>query len=387
MKRMSVLIASALVLSILLMRAPVTCVGPVAESLRETLSVSYATYGVLSALPVLMFGLAGFAAPLLFSKLSTRISLGCVLSLLSVGLALRLIESLTSLLVGTLFIGAGIAVLNTVIPVVLRHYFPGNVSKALGIYTAATGCSSFVGALVAVPLLNATGTYAAALGIWVVFAVPAAMAWFCADRTRLPDLRASEKSSFSFHAFPDWFSKVPVVFTMSLQSLVVYALIAWLPTLLMSRGMDPAAAGCALSVLLIGAGLASLLIAPMIRLFGTEGRLSFVLTVLSIVPLLFLFLPGLWPFLACALLSVPHGARFSLALILISKSSVSLSQMLALSSISQGFGYILGALGPLLCASLYRGDGNWTGVLIFLSASCVLWGIAAIAGFAKAGKQ
>ena len=46
MKRMSVLIASALVLSILLMRAPVTCVGPVAESLRETLSVSYATYGV-----------------------------------------------------------------------------------------------------------------------------------------------------------------------------------------------------------------------------------------------------------------------------------------------------------------------------------------------------
>ena len=111
MKRMSVLIASALVLSILLMRAPVTCVGPVAESLRETLSVSYATYGVVSALPVLMFGLAGFAAPLLFSKLSTRISLGCVLSLLSVGLALRLIESLPSLLVGTLFIGAGIAVL------------------------------------------------------------------------------------------------------------------------------------------------------------------------------------------------------------------------------------------------------------------------------------
>lgn len=106
MKRMSVLIASALVLSILLMRAPVTCVGPVAESLRETLSVSYATYGVVSALPVLMFGLAGFAAPLLFSKLSTRISLGCVLSLLSVGLALRLIESLPSLLVGTLFIGS-----------------------------------------------------------------------------------------------------------------------------------------------------------------------------------------------------------------------------------------------------------------------------------------
>ena len=151
--------------------------------------------------------------------------------------------------------------------------------------------------------------------------------------------------------------------------------------------MDRAAAGCPLSALLIGAGLASLLIAPMIRLFGTEGRLSFVLTVLSIVPLLFLFLPGFWPFLACALLSVPHGARFSLALILISKSSVSLSQMLALSSISQGFGYILGALGPLLCASLYRGDGNWTGVLIFLSASCVLWGIAAIVGFAKAGKQ
>lgn len=149
---MSVLIASALVLSILLMRAPVTCVGPVGESLRETLSVSYATYGVVSALLVLMFGLAGFAAPLLFSKLSTRISLGCVLSLLAVDLVLRLIESLPSLLVGTLLIGAGIAVLNTVIPIVFRHYFPGNIPKGLGIYTAATGCSRFAGAWVAVPL-------------------------------------------------------------------------------------------------------------------------------------------------------------------------------------------------------------------------------------------
>lgn len=384
MKRMSAVIALALALSILLMRAPVTCVGPVAESLREALCVSYATYGVVSALPVLMFGVAGFLAPVLFSRLSTRSALGSVLTLLASGLTLRLIETLPSLLVGTLFIGAGIAILNTVIPVLLRHYFPGNVSKALGIYTAATGCSSFLGALFAIPLLNATGTYAAPLGLWVVFAVPAAMAWFGSDGTRLPNLALTGSGTLSLNAFGDCLKKIPVILTMCLQSLVVYALIAWLPTILMSRGMSPKAAGAALSVLLIGAMFSSLLISPMIRIVGTERRLSFLLTILSVIPLVFLFLPGFWPFLGCALLSVPHGARFSLALILISKSASSLPQMLTLSSVSQGIGYVLASLGPLLCASLYSGDGNWTGVLTFLSTACVFWGIAASIGFAKA---
>ena len=386
MKRMSVLTATALILSILLMRAPVTSVGPVAEALRRTLGVSYETYGIVSSLPVLMFGLAGFSAPLLFSHLSTRTALSAVFGLLAAGLALRLIEALSTLLVGTLLIGAGIAILNTVIPVLLRHLFPGHVSKALGIYTAATGCSSFLGALFAIPLLNATGTYAAALGLWVVFAVPAAMAWLFSDSSQLPDLRICEKGFFSLSSVAGSFRNLPVILTMSLQSLVVYAMIAWLPTLLISRGMDPKNAGLALSVLLIGATAASLLIAPMIRLFGSEARLSFALTVLSILPLALLFFPGDWPFLGCALLSVPHGARFSLALILISKSSASLSQMLALSSLSQGIGYVLASLGPFVCAALYPGDAHWTGVLVFLSSACVLWGAAAIVGFTKAEK-
>ena len=386
MKQMVISVGLALVMSIFLMRAPVTCVGPVAEALRDALGASYLTYGLVSSLPVLMFGVVGFFAPVLFSRFSTKVGLFLVLSVLSFGLALRLIVALPALVLGTLLVGAGIAVLNTVIPVVLRHFFPGSVATALGIYTAATGCSSFAGSLLAIPLLNATGTYAVSLGVWVVLALPAAFFWFISPDKSLPDLRAPERKPISGQAFSLILTKLPVIGTMCLQSLVVYAMIAWLPPLLMSQGMKPGSAGLALSVLLIGATVSSLLITPMIRLFGSEKRLSLVLTFLSIAPFALLFFSGIWPFFACALLSVPHGARFSLALILISKSASSLPEMLFLSSLSQGLGYSLAALGPIFCAGLYGGDGNWAGVLIFLAAASILWGIMAVLGFAQAKK-
>ena len=193
------------------MRAPVTCVGPVAEALRDALGASYLTYGLVSSLPVLMFGVVGFFAPVLFSRFSTKVGLFLVLSVLSFGLALRLIVALPALVLGTLLVGAGIAVLNTVIPVVLRHFFPGSVATALGIYTAATGCSSFAGSLLAIPLLDVSGSYATSLGVWVVLALPAAFFWFISPDKSLPDLRAPERKPISGQAFSLILTKLPVI--------------------------------------------------------------------------------------------------------------------------------------------------------------------------------
>lgn len=381
MKKIPVIVLFALVASIVVMRAPVTCMGPVAEAMRSALRIDYAAYGVVSSLPVLCFGLFGFVTPLLFSRFPTGKALFSVLVLLSVGLFLRLIESFPSLIVGTLLIGAGIAMLNTVIPVVLRHFFPERVSLALGVFTAATGVSSFAGAALAIPLQQAMDSYAWTLSVWVVFAMPAAFAWFCTKDTCLPSFPSrstcKERQGTQFAFLP----MLSVILTMSLQSLFVYSLIAWLPPLLISRGMTPASAGNALALLLVVAFLSSLVVSFLIRLAGGERRLSVIVCLLCVLAMPFWFADGIWPYVGCLIMAVPHGVRFSLAMILIAKKARNLSQMLLLSSVSQGIGYVVAALGPFVCGFLYKGDGNWWAVGLFLATTVLIWGICAFYGF------
>lgn len=381
MRKISVFILLALLFSIAVMRAPVTCVGPVTEILRESLRMDYVTYGVLSSLPVFCFGFFGFVTPFLFSRVKTKHALSFVLALLSIGLLLRFIESIPALMLGTLFIGASIAMLNTVIPVILRRFFPDKVSLALGIFTAATAVSSFAGAFLAIPLKEITNSYTCSLSLWIIFSAPAAIFWFLSSNKELPCFSRNEEEKTKIKPKFNLLALLSVVLTMSFQSLFVYSLIAWLPALLMSRGMSAVNAGNALALVLVLAFFSSLLISLFIRTVGGEKKLSILLSLLCFLAVPFWFADGIWPFVGSLIMAIPHGARFSLALILIAKKAKSLPEMLLLSSLSQGVGYTLAATGPFICGLLYTGNGDWTNVLIFLALAIIVWGISAFYGF------
>ena len=57
------MVFAALLMTILVMRGPITCVGAVADEIIESLSIGYPAYGFLSALPIACFGLFCAAAP------------------------------------------------------------------------------------------------------------------------------------------------------------------------------------------------------------------------------------------------------------------------------------------------------------------------------------
>lgn len=59
-----VIVFAALLLTILVMRGPITCIGAVADEIIESLQIGYPAYGFLSALPIACFGLFCAAAPL-----------------------------------------------------------------------------------------------------------------------------------------------------------------------------------------------------------------------------------------------------------------------------------------------------------------------------------
>ena len=131
----------ALLAATFVMRGPVTMAGPVAGAIREAFGASLSAYGLLAALPVAAFGAFSFAGPALAGRLGLGRAVLAALLILLAGAALRLVPNWTTLLFATLLVGAGIALLNVMMPVMVRSAWPGRVGSMVGLYTGVIGLS------------------------------------------------------------------------------------------------------------------------------------------------------------------------------------------------------------------------------------------------------
>lgn len=368
-----IIVFLALLMTILVMRGPITCVGAVAEEIIKTLQIGYPAYGFLNALPIACFGLFCAAAPAMSKRFGLLVTVLICLALILIGAAGRLIPSYSVMLMATALIGIGIAVLNVLMPVLLRDYFPNNIALVMGVFTGFIGFSGSIGAYFSVPLLNAFGSLNAPLGLWVLMPALAITAWFTVPRAK--------RIAVAGGAFQWALLKKPltwaVIFVMGMQSLTIYTTVAWLPTILNTLGFSASSAGLGSAVFLLVSAPASILTAAFIKAVGGERPASLIMTASFAIGIVLWLLGGTWSFVGCVIAGIPQGITFSMAMILMAKKTNSLSQLLVISSLSQGIGYVLAGFGPFICGLLYHGDGNWLPVTGFMLCAVALWGLSA----------
>ena len=369
----------ALLLTILVMRGPITCVGAVADEVIRVLDIGYPAYGFLSALPIACFGLFCAVAPALSKRFGLIFSVLICLMLIFLGTAGRLIFSYPVMLMATALIGIGIAVLNVLMPVLLRDYFPNNIPLVMGVFTGFIGFSGSIGAYFSVPLLNAFDSLEAPLGLWVVMAALGLMAWLFSPR--------SKKISVAGGAFQWSLLRKPltwaVIFVMGMQSLTIYTTVAWLPTILSTQGFSASTAGLGSAVFLLVSAPASIMTAAFIKVVGSERTAAAIMSVSFALGIVLWLMGGAWSFVGCVLAGIPQGITFSMAMILMAQKTNNLSELLVISSLSQGIGYILAGFGPFICGLLYQGDGRWESVVAFMLAAVLIWGASALYAFSN----
>lgn len=367
----------ALLLTILVMRGPITCVGAVADEVIRVLDIGYPAYGFLSALPIACFGLFCAVAPAMSKRFGLIFSVLICLMLIFLGTAGRLIFSYPVMLMATALIGIGIAVLNVLMPVLLRDYFPNNIPLVMGVFTGFIGFSGSIGAYFSVPLLNAFDSLEAPLGLWVVMAALGLMAWLFSPR--------SKKISVAGGAFQWSLLRKPltwaVIFVMGMQSLTIYTTVAWLPTILSTQGFSASTAGLGSAVFLLVSAPASIMTAAFIKAVGSERTAAAIMSVSFALGIVLWLMGGAWSFVGCVLAGIPQGITFSMAMILMAQKTNNLSELLVISSLSQGIGYILAGFGPFICGLLYQGDVRWGSVVTFMLVAVFLWGAAALYAF------
>jgi MFS transporter, CP family, cyanate transporter len=355
-----------------------TAIGEIPPVLPD-LGLSSAGQSILATVPVVCFGLAALAAPALRARLGEERGLLAVLALLLVGVLVRAAAPGGGLFPGTVLAGCAIAVMNVLVPSLIRRRFPGHVGLMTGVYTTALVAGGSLSAATTVPLRDAAnGSLHVALGIWAIPIAIALVVWLPQRRHRaLPAVAGGREAIRALgRSRVAWY----VTLFMGLQSLLYYAPLSWLPAIHRDQGIDAATAGFLLSVLNL-ISIPTTFLAPVIAHRMRDQRLAVAgcvaLTAIGLLGIL-LAPPGtalVW----VVILGLGQGAALSLALLMIVLRAADDDTAARLSSMAQGFGYLIAATGPLVTGLLHAATGSWTVSLVLLVALC---GVELVVGLA-----
>ena len=362
--------AGILVIAVgLSVRFPITSISPLLGEVAAAYGLSAPGLAVLSAIPVLLFGLASPLAPLLVSRLGLERAITVLLAALALATLLRPLSAPT-LFAGTVLVGAAIALLGILAPQIIRHALPRRGGFWTGIYTTSFGISAAAGAAAAIPLLHLLDDRVApALMAWgVPLLIALGLAIGCAPRLGLGRSAGPQRGAAPAESIVRARGLWPVTGFFGCQALIYFSLTAWLPTIAVDRGMQPAQAGLLLAWLSI-AGLPASLLAPTLAA-RPRWRTPLiagiaVLSALGLIGLAFGPVP-LAPVMV-AVLGIAQSAAFGIAIALIVFTAPSVAQTAPFSAISQGVGYAVAATGPLLLGLLAQAGIPWSLILLMLT--------------------
>ncbi|MGD3105673.1 CynX/NimT family MFS transporter [Streptomyces sp. YGL11-2] len=353
------------------LRPALVAVSPLAGTIRAESGMSAAATSLLTALPLLCFGLLAPLAPRLGRRFGMERSLLGTMALICLGTGLRLLDSVVALFAGTVVIGAGIAVANVLLPGLIKRDFPAKAGLMTGLYSMSLFGGAALAAGVTVPVQQAAGLgWQATLACWGALAIVALLVWLpqLRSRTRVPAAAAREAARPVRGLWRDPLAWQVTGF-MGLQSLSYYAAAAWLPTMLKDAGMGAGDAGWMLSFSSL-LGITGSFLAPVVvgrRLpAGALAALGAVLCASGCAGMLVAPVGG--AYLWMALLGLGQGAAISLALLFIVQRAPDARHTAQLSSMAQCFGYILAATGPAVLGAVHDASGTWTVPLAVLLA-------------------
>lgn len=366
-KSRKIVLLIAILLISLNLRPAITAVGPLVSEIRLDTGLSSSAIGLLTTLPVLGFGLISVLTPLFTRKIGTEGTMLLALTLLTGGIFLRVHPSVLALYSGTVLLGIGIALGNVLLPGIVKKQFPERAGTMTGIYSAALGIGATVASGASVPLSETYGLgWRWALGVWGFLALGALIFWFPQMRANIPILL---KKGFRESLRQLGSSKLAwyVSIFMGVQSLTFYTLIAWLPDILIERGLTAGEAGWQLA-LMQGVGITATLIFPAWASRIKEQKNPVILLVIiELIALIGISIPSIgFTSIWVSMMGFALGGSFGLALLLIVLRSRTSTSANELSGMSQSVGYTLAATGPVLFGAIFDWFGNWIIPLIFL---------------------
>jgi CP family cyanate transporter-like MFS transporter len=378
------LLLAGVLLVALTLRGPLVAVAPVAGELRSDLAVGAGTVGLLTAIPVLLFGVAAPLASWVIARAGTHRAV--LLTLLGVlaGTVLRSVGDVRTALAGTVVLGLAITVGNVVVPVVIGQDFPGATNVVTASYTAALNVGATLTTTLTAPLADLVG-WRWALTTWSLLVVLAAAVWTAGLRRHAARSPAQPALPPSGPHRPVW--RQPAVWGLTLafamQAFSYYGVTAWLPTLLADeQGLSRGTAGVSSALFQVFAVAGAFAVPALVAWWRRPAAVLLAVTAgWATLPLGLLLAPGLWA-VWCSLAGAAQGGGITVVFIAIVARSRDLAENRRTSAMVQGGGYVVAAAGPLVVGAVHDVTGGWTVPMVLVLGAIV---VMAVAGGLSAG--
>ena len=355
-----VLLAVCIVLIGLNLRTVFSSFSAILPEITDASGMPPVLVSVLTTGPVLLLGLVAPAAPALARKLGIERTILAAMAVLTAGLAVRGTGDFAAMAAGTIAAGAGIGVVNVLLPTLVKRDFQHRLGLMSGLYTGSICAAAALGAGFTQPLLQATGSWQNALGFWTL---PAALvvllfAPLALRRGRTPGTATSGAGPSVWRSALAW----QITGFMALQAMI-----------------DGAMAGYVVAGSIVVQVLGSFLAPPLAARLRSQGWLNvlialltgagFALTILGPLDLIWVW---------AGMLGVGQGSLTALALTMIVLRTHDAGTAARVSGMMQCVGYGVGSTGTLLVGILHTSSGSFTpAAVMFL----VIGTAAAFMGF------
>ncbi|WP_238858123.1 MFS transporter [Faunimonas pinastri] len=356
------------------LRPTMAAIGPLLDAIQQDVGLSDIGASLLTTLPVALMGVGLLGTTRLKTLLGERrgVALGVVMILLSNVLRWQL-PTANWLLMTAIMGGIGVAIVQALLPIVIRHQAGARAAGLMGVYSTAIMGGALLSGTASPWIAQAFG-WPLALGIWALPALIGSIVWWGATNAAdiVPD--AAQRRSVSREPRA-WL----LLAFFGLGTGAYTLVLAWLPPFYTQLGSSAQAAGVMLGVVTMAEVIAGIAVSFWVgrsadrrpALFAAIAALFVGLLGLAIAPLSLA-----WPSAVLAGLGI--GALFPLSLIVAMDHGETASDAGAIAGFVQGGGYILAAALPLIAGFLRRSLSDLSPAWWLMAALCLVLGLIAI---------
>ena len=365
---------AAILLVAINLRPTLASIGPLLDLIQRDTGLNDVGAGLLTTLPVALMGVCLLGTSWLKAVLGERAGI-------ATGTALILLTCLwrwgwpgaSQLIVTSILGGVGIAIVQALMPGVIRHRAGARTASLMGLYSTGVMGGALISST-ASPWIAQDWGWPAALGVWALPALAGLAAWSAATSAS-DNLGSMAKGRPVYRASRTWL----LLAFFGLGTGAYTLVLAWLPPFYTQFGWSARAAGGLLGALTLAEVIAGIAVSLWIdrspdrrpALFAAIGALLAGLLCLCLAPL-----PLAWP--AALLAGLGIGALFPLSLIVAMDHGENAADAGMIVGFVQGGGYVLAAMLPLVAGLLRQYLSNLALAWWLMAVLCVVLVLIAV---------
>jgi CP family cyanate transporter-like MFS transporter len=334
-----------IILVALNLRPSMAAVGPLLSAIRGDIPLSFSVASLLTMLPLMAMGLAMFFGIGISRRLGEQRTVILSLSIIGLATLSRLVlDSAPQLIGSAVLAGMGIALIQALMPVLIKSRFPDHVALCMGLYVTSIMGGAALAASFSPLVLGQTGSWRIGLAIWAALSLLALLVWWTQSIPSSLQITPVGKESFTRNSRA-WL--LAIFFGLGTASYT--CVLAWLAPYYVEQGWSEQQAGLLLGFLTAMEVISGLL-TPAIANRSRDRRAVLAALLLLIIGgfcgliLSPQHLSLLWP----CLLGLGIGGLFPMSLIVSLDHLDNPQRAGSLTAFVQGIGYLIAGLSPLL---------------------------------------